>query len=136
METSSVKAKLIHQKGAIPVSPDTETLIELHQYMINQPDSLLKQLFEMFTFVPGEEIEQILSEHNTKPENKHAHKRLIKELVFQITGDQNSGEQISSYQRYFSLNFDTLVHLLATKFNRRKQCHFQQITPCSHHKIT
>lgn len=91
------------------MSPHRDDLIQLHQYLINQPDEMLTILFKSFTFLDLEEIESVVARHNQNPDAKEGHLRLIGELVHQITDDPNAPTTIFKYRDYFTLDFNRLV---------------------------
>ena len=54
---------------------------ELYQYILNFEDVMVEDYLKRYTFLPKEEIEQILKEHNERPENRLAQKTIAQEVI-------------------------------------------------------
>ena len=103
------KVKSSKQNGSIRISSEESDLIQLHQYLINRDDSMLGTLFNYFTFLDKEQIDEILQMHSKNPEKKMGHEKLIFELVCQMTNSTKTAESVISYRKYFDIEFDVLV---------------------------
>ena len=112
MEPSLVRVKSLNKNGAIKVSENIDDLIELRQYLINRDDTMLKTLFNYYTFLDMNRINEIIDLHMKNPEKKTGHELLIQEIVGQVTNDENKIKQVMNYGRFFNLNFNELVNLL------------------------
>lgn len=65
------------------------SVYEFYQFWLNQSDDDAKRLIKMFTLLPKEEIETIISEHE-----KHPHLRTLqKKLAFEVTSFVHSKEE-------------------------------------------
>lgn len=61
---------------------------EMYQFFVNVEDSMVIDYLKKFTFISKEEIEEIEKEHNEHPENRNAHKRLAKEVITFLHGEE------------------------------------------------
>lgn len=75
------------------------------------PDDLLESLYYRLTFIPEEEILQIIAKQAESPEQNIGKKRLAKEIISYITGSSTKADSVSNYSKYFTLDFSLLVFL-------------------------
>ena len=73
--------------GAIWLDADRTLPYEIHQYFLRVPDDDVKQMLMWFTFLPVDEIAQIMSEHEAAPSNRMAQTRLADEALQIIHGE-------------------------------------------------
>ena len=60
---------------------------ELYQYLINLEDSMIIEYLKKLTFLSKEEIEELEIRHNEAPHLREAHKRLAKEIITDLHGE-------------------------------------------------
>ena len=61
---------------------------ELYQYLINLEDSMIIEYLKKLTFLSKEEIEELEVKHNEAPHLREAHKRLAKEIITDLHGEE------------------------------------------------
>ena len=61
---------------------------ELYQYLINLEDSMIIEYLKKLTFLSKEEIEELEVRHNEAPHLREAHKRLAKEIITDLHGEE------------------------------------------------
>ena len=61
---------------------------ELYQYLINLEDSMIIEYLKKLTFLSKEEIEELEIKHNEAPHLREAHKRLAKEIIIDLHGEE------------------------------------------------
>ena len=61
---------------------------ELYQYLINLEDSMIIEYLKKLTFLSKEEIEDLEVKHNEAPHLREAHKRLAKEIITDLHGEE------------------------------------------------
>lgn len=92
------------ENNAIWVNEETDSLLAIHQYLINFSDFQVAFLLKSFTFLSMDQIKQIMEEHESNPEKRHAHRVLIEELIGMITGSRSEAAKYLKYSEYFSIN--------------------------------
>ena len=81
---------------------------ELYQYLINLEDSMIIEYLKKLTFLSREEIEEIESRHNENPHLREAHKRLAKEIITDLHGEECYDKAVSMSQALFTGEFSSL----------------------------
>ena len=95
--------------NALWLDKNKTTPYQIYQYLINADDSKVLEYLKVFTFLSKEEIEQIMEEHNTKPELRLAQKTLAYEVVKDIHGADEADKAISMTEALFTENFTNLT---------------------------
>lgn len=67
--------------GAVWLDPKRTSPYRFYQFWINTEDEMVEKLLKFFTFLPLEEIEEIMSKHLAAPEKREAQKRLAWEVT-------------------------------------------------------
>ena len=75
---------------------------ELYQYMINLEDSMIVSYLKMLTFLTPEEIEEIERQHMAQPEARIAQRRLAKEIITDLHGEDEYNRAVSMSEALFS----------------------------------
>ncbi len=88
--------------NALWLDKEKTSSYELYQYMLNFEDVMIEDYLKKFTFLSKEEIEDIMSEHNKKPEERLAQKRLAKEVISFIHDEESYEEAVRISQSLFS----------------------------------
>ena len=81
---------------------------EMYQYILNFEDSMVEEYLKKFTFLSKEEIESIMAEHNQSPEKRIAQKRLAKEVLDFIHGEDAYEKAVKISESLFSGNIKEL----------------------------
>jgi tyrosyl-tRNA synthetase len=108
-ERSLGKARLANEGGAVPVSPNESHLLEIFQYFLNVPDSMIEKLLMIYTFLTPEQITTAVEEHQHDKEARKGQRLLAKTLITQLTNSELKADQIGNYSHYFELNLQELV---------------------------
>ena len=81
---------------------------ELYQYFINTSDEKVEEYLKVFTFISKEEIEEIIKNHFLHPEERIAQKRLSKEIVTDLHGEDEYLKAIKITEALFNGNISLL----------------------------
>jgi len=76
------------ESGALWLSPERTSPYHFYQYWINLDDADVGRCLRFFTDLGKEEIEAVLSEHQTDPGRRGAQRRLADELTRLVHGDE------------------------------------------------
>ena len=82
---------------------------ELYQYLINSADTKVEEYLKVFTFLSREEIEDIMKNHNEKPEERLAQKTLAKEIISDLHGIEDYEKAVKISEALFSGNIKDLT---------------------------
>lgn len=88
--------------NAIWLDKNKTSSYELYQFLINTEDASVIDYLKKLTFLTKEEIEQIEKEHNEKPEKRTAQKRLAKEIITFIHGEEEYNKALKISECLFS----------------------------------
>ena len=83
---------------------DPAALLELHQFLFNQPDDMISQLLNQYTFLNSSEIEGLLASHLIEPDRRIGQSRLSEIVLLMLTNNSHQVEQIKNYRLYFKLD--------------------------------
>ncbi len=87
--TTESGQKLGKSEGnAIWLSPDMTSSFELFQYFVRIPDLQVEQMLHFFTFLPANEIKDLMQKSSRQPEKREAQLRLAKEVTQLVHGDK------------------------------------------------
>lgn len=81
---------------------------EIYQYLINADDTKVLEYLKVFTFLPKEEIEDIMKKQNEKPELRVAQKALAYEVVKDIHSKEEADSAIAISEALFTGNIKKL----------------------------
>lgn len=81
---------------------------EMYQYILNFEDVMIEEYLKKYTFLNKEEIENIMKEHNDAPHLRIAQKRLAKEVIEYIHGEESYNKAIRITEALFKGNFSEL----------------------------
>lgn len=81
---------------------------EMYQYILNFEDVMIEEYLKKYTFLSKEEIENIMKEHNESPHLRIAQKRLAKEVIEYIHGEESYNKAIRITEALFKGNFSDL----------------------------
>jgi len=74
--------------GAVWLDPKKTSPYKFYQFWINTEDSDAEKLLKLFTFLPLEEIDSIITEHRKTPEKRKAQKVLAWEITRIVHGEE------------------------------------------------
>jgi len=73
--------------GALWLDPERTLPYEIHQYFLRVPDTDVERMLMWFTFMPVDEVRDLMASHLTSPDERSAQKRLADEAVTIIHGE-------------------------------------------------
>lgn len=76
--------------GAVWLSPERTTPYRFYQFWVNTDDRDVERLLKIYTFLPLEDIEEVISAHREHPEDRKAQKLLAMEVTSTVHGAQAS----------------------------------------------
>lgn len=94
--------------NALWLDKNKTTPYEIYQYLINADDSKVFEYLKVFTFLPKEEIENIMKEQNERPETRVAQKALAYEVVKDIHSKEEAESAIAISEALFTGNVKEL----------------------------
>lgn len=96
--------------NAIWLNKNKTSSYKMYQYLINLEDVMMENYLKIFTFLNKEEIEKIIQEHNQKPELRIAQKKLAKEIITDLHGDDEYEKAIKLSSVLFTEEFNNLTN--------------------------
>jgi tyrosyl-tRNA synthetase len=90
------------EKGNIWLDPLKTTPYQFYQFWLNASDSDAASWIKIFTFLSEEEINQIISAHETKPSERILQKKLAEALTIFVHGNTELEKAIETTQKLFS----------------------------------
>ncbi len=75
---------------------------ELYQFFLNVEDEMVIDYLKIFTFLSKEEIENLAKENELNPELRKAHKKLAKEVITFLHGDNEYLKAVNISEALFS----------------------------------
>ncbi|QGZ97959.1 tyrosine--tRNA ligase [Mycoplasma sp. NEAQ87857] len=78
----------------------------MYQFLVTQPDSQVEKLLKWLTFLPINEIDEIIKVHNENPANQYAQKVLAKLIVGDIHGEKEVKKAITISHILFDKKLD------------------------------
>lgn len=76
--------------NALWLDKDKTSSYELYQYLINSSDDKVLEYLKVFTFLSKEKIEEVMSKHLEKPEERYAQKVLAFEIITDLHGEDEA----------------------------------------------
>jgi tyrosyl-tRNA synthetase len=74
------------EEGAVWLDPEKTSPTQFYQFWINADDAGVEKYLKIFTELGREEIEQIMAEHKTAPQERKAQTRLAEEVTALVHG--------------------------------------------------
>ena len=95
------------EAGAVWLDPEKTSPYKFYQFWFNTDDRDVEKLLKLYTFMPVDEIEAIITEHNKAPEKRTAQKRLALEVTKTVHGEETAKSVIAVSEILFnpSINF-------------------------------
>ena len=94
--------------NALWLDKEKTSSYELYQYLINADDRSVIDYLKKLTFLTKEEIEEIEVEHNKAPELRMAQKRLAKEVISFLHGEEEYEKALKTSEALFTGNVKEL----------------------------
>ncbi len=94
--------------NALWLDKEKTSSYELYQYLINADDKCVIDYLKKLTFLTKEEIEEIEVEHNKAPELRMAQKRLAKEVITFLHGEEEYEKALKTSEALFTGNVKEL----------------------------
>jgi tyrosyl-tRNA synthetase len=87
------------EEGAVWLDPDKTSPTQFYQFWINADDVGVEKYLKIFTELGGEEIEQIMTQHKSAPQQRLAQTRLAEEVTGLVHGkeDVEFAKKITEY---------------------------------------
>jgi tyrosyl-tRNA synthetase len=96
------------ESGALWLDAEQTSPYEIYQYFLNASDADVSMYLKTLTLLPKDEIEAVLEESERAPEQRLAQKRLAREVVSFMHGDQALADALSVTDALFKGTFDHL----------------------------
>lgn len=81
---------------------------KLYQFFVNVEDCMVIDYLKIYTFLSKEEIEELEKKNNEHPELREAHKRLAKEIITFLHGEEEYNKAIKLAESLFNNKFKDL----------------------------
>ncbi|KAI0436432.1 tRNA synthetase class I [Xylaria telfairii] len=88
--------------NAMWLDPYMTNSFDLYGYFMRKPDADVEKLLNLFTFMPREQINEIMEEHNLDPPKRHAHHTLAFEVLALVHGIQEAQATQNRHRQMFS----------------------------------
>lgn len=92
--------------GAVWLDKVRTSPYRFYQFWINSEDSAVEKLMKLFTFMPLEEIAEIMDRHNVSPEKREAQKILAYEITSLVHGKESAETAKKASDILFGADFD------------------------------
>ena len=92
--------------GAVWLDKVRTSPYRFYQFWINSEDSAVEKLMKLFTFMPLEEIAEIMDRHNVSPEKREAQKILAYEITSLVHGKESAETARKASDILFGADFD------------------------------
>lgn len=103
LTTDSEGNKLGKSYGnALWLDKEKTSSYELYQYMLNFEDVMIEDYLKKFTFLSKDEIDNIMKEHNERPELRLAQKKLAEEVISFVHDKESYLEAVKISESLFS----------------------------------
>ena len=90
------------ESGNVWLDAEKTTPYQFYQFWLNASDADAMKWIKIFTFLPKEEIEQLLVQHEQSPAERHLQKKLAAEVTQFIHGETELQKAIETTQKLFS----------------------------------
>ena len=101
--TDSTGKKLGKSEGnAIWLSADKTSVFDFYQYWVREiPDADVRRFLGYFTFLPQEQIDAVVAEHEKSPEKRIGQKKLAEEMTRLVHGGDAARQAVSTSQTLY-----------------------------------
>ena len=95
--------------NALWLDKDKTSSYEIYQYLLNSSDEKVEEYLKVYTFLTKEEIENLITKHKERPEERLAQKTLAKEFITDLRGDEEAERAIIISEALFNGNIKKLT---------------------------
>jgi tyrosyl-tRNA synthetase len=99
------------ESGNIWLDKTKTSPYKFYQFWINTPDIDAKNFIKIFTFLPKEEIENLISEHDKDPGKRILQKVLAKEITIMVHSEEDYNSAVETSKVLFDGTIVDLVNL-------------------------
>ncbi|ESO10563.1 hypothetical protein HELRODRAFT_190092 [Helobdella robusta] len=97
--------------NAIWLSNDKTSSFDLYQFFYRIADDDVENYLKLFTFLPDDEIFQMMSKHRNSPEKRHSQKRLAEEVVKLAHGEDGLKSALMCTEALYNSSIEKLSRL-------------------------
>jgi tyrosyl-tRNA synthetase len=90
------------EAGNIWLDAEKTSPYQFYQFWLNAADADAEKWIKIFTFLPKEEIESLIKEHQTDPGKRTLQKKLAEELAIFVHGKEEYEKAIETTEKLFS----------------------------------
>ena len=90
------------EKGNVWLDATKTTPYQFYQFWLNASDEDAAAWIKIFTFLPKEEIEQIIASHNSDPGSRTLQKRLAREITTFVHGEDEYNKAVETTEKLFA----------------------------------
>ncbi|HEY6974716.1 MAG TPA: tyrosine--tRNA ligase, partial [Chitinophagaceae bacterium] len=90
------------EKGNVWLDPVKTSPYQFYQFWLNAADEDAKKWIRIFTFIPQEEIEHLIIEHEKDAAQRQLQKRLAKEITVFVHGEEEYRQAIETTKKLFA----------------------------------
>jgi tyrosyl-tRNA synthetase len=90
------------EKGNIWLDPERTTPYQFYQFWLNAADEDAKKWIKILTFLPEEEIENLIEAHEKDASQRLLQKRLAKEITVFVHGEDGFNKAMETTEKLFS----------------------------------
>ena len=94
------------EAGAVWLDPEKTSPYRFYQFWVNTEDKDAERLLKLYTFLPIDEINAVMSEHNQAPEKRVAQKKLAYEVTATVHGVGTAKSVITASEILFNPKID------------------------------
>src|SRR3954451_970877 len=102
------------EKGNVWLDPEKTSPYQFYQFWFNAADEDAKKWIKIFTFIPKEEIENLINEHEKHAAQRQLQKRLAKEITIFVHGEKEYFKAIETTEKLFAHQNEP-VEILSTE---------------------
>ncbi|CAL1542803.1 unnamed protein product [Lymnaea stagnalis] len=93
------------------LNPNKTSPYELYQHFFNLPDSDVEKYLQLFTFLPMEEIQAIMTKQNRAPDQRHGQKKLAEQITLLVHGEAGIDSALRCTEILFGDAIPALVQM-------------------------
>ncbi|MBQ7594915.1 MAG: tyrosine--tRNA ligase [Synergistaceae bacterium] len=94
------------EAGAVWLDAEKTSPYKFYQFWFNTDDRDVEKLLKLYTFLPIDEINAIMNEHNARPENRIAQKKLALEVTSTVHSREIAEKVITASEILFNPKID------------------------------
>ncbi len=94
------------EAGAVWLDPEKTSPYKFYQFWFNTDDRDVEKLLKLYTFIPIQEISEIMIEHVKSPEKRSAQKRLAHEVTATVHGIETADSVVRASEILFNPKID------------------------------